>query len=461
MVEASPLDGPRRLGIRPGHPAVFRLSLAAGSASAVRVSGLPDGLQFDPSARIVRGRTRVRGNHALTISGEGKSAPWTDRVVIAVGDDICLTPPLGWNSWNSLGPAVSEEDVRRTAAVLVSSGLADRGWAYLNIDDGWQGGRDRRGHLQPNGKFSDLKALCADLHELGLRVGIYSSPGSTTCGGFEGSAGHELDDALSFGAWGFDYLKYDWCSAGPIGDDTPVADLAAPYERMRVALNRVDRDIVYHISQYGFGNVWEWARGRVGANAWRTTGDIVDEWPVVDQIGFGQAAISAYSGPGGWNDADMLVVGNIGGAWNRPIEPSRLTPNEQRTHFGLWVLLSGPLLLGCDVTRLDVDTTAMVSNRELLAIHQDALGESARRRKASGYLEFWCKTLADGSVAVGIFNRGATTAVAGVAWAELEMRPARAVRDVWAQEDVDAGEGWQGTVPSHGSVILRQWSVES
>ena len=404
---------------------------------------------------MISGRAEATGTHRVTVTGDGPGGPWTESLDLVVGPDICLTPPLGWNSWNGFGTNVTEADVRRAADELIGRGLADRGWVHVNIDDGWQGGRDRGGRLQPNDKFGDLKVLCDDLHALGLRVGIYSSPGPTTCGGFAGSAGHEVEDAESFAAWGVDYLKYDWCSAGPIDDDTPLETQVAPFARMRAALDRVDRDIVYHVCQYGFGKVWTWARDRVGANAWRTTGDIEDRWESIDRIGFGQAELAPYAGPGGWNDPDMLVLGRVGGGWYRPMHPTLLTPDEERAHLGLWVLLSAPLLLGCDLTVLDSATVELAANREVLDVHQDPLGTQASRVKVDGRIETWRKEASDGSSVIGLFNRGDSPSVATIEWQALGLAPPIAVRDLWTQRDLDAPVGFESTLPPHGSVLLR------
>ena len=450
-----PLAGPKRIGLRPDRPFVHRLAVDR-DQPVVAVDGLPPGMIVDRARRVISGSTGVRGSHTVVVSGDGSAGTWTDTIELVVGSEICLTPPLGWNSWNVFGAAITEDDVRRAALALIDSGLADRGWSTVNIDDGWQGERNRRGRLQPNDKFRDLSTLCADLHDLGLRVGIYSSPGPTTCAGFAGSAGFEAEDAGSFAEWGFDYLKYDWCSAGPIDDTTPLDTLIAPYARMRDALDRVERDIVYHVCQYGFGDVWAWARHRVGANSWRTTGDIEDTWASVAGIGFGQAGSEGFAGPGGWNDPDMLVIGALGGAWGHPIGPTRLTHDEQRTHVGLWVLLAAPLLLGCDLSLLDEPTLELVTNRELLAVHQDPLGRQAAPIRSEGGVEVWRKTLVDGSSAIGIFNRSDSAAAAAIAWRDLDLRP-HTVRDLWARRAVEAGESWQEVLPAHGCAVLRAW----
>jgi alpha-galactosidase len=450
-----PLAGPKRIGLRPGRPFVHRLP-AEDAQPIVAVEGLPPGLSVDSPGRVISGSTTSQGSHTVGVSGEGGMGPWTDTIELVVGDEICLSPPLGWNSWNVHGAAVTEDDIRRAALALIDSGLAACGWSTVNIDDGWQGVRDRRGRLQPNDKFRDPAALCADLHDLGLRVGIYSSPGPTTCAGFAGSAGHEDADARTFAEWGFDYLKYDWCSAGPIDDAMPVEGLAAPYARMRDALDRVDRDIVYHVCQYGYGKVWEWARDRVGANAWRTTGDIEDSWESVAGIGFGQARLAGFAGPGGWNDPDMLVVGALGGAWGRPIGPSRLTLDEQRTHVGLWAVLAAPLLLGCDLAALDGPTLELVTNRDVLAVHQDPLGRQAERLRSDGEVEIWRKSLADGSSTIAVFNRSASAAVAAIEWRDLGLQPS-AIRDLWARRQLEASVVWEQGLVAHGSALLRVW----
>ncbi len=452
----SPIGGPRRVGLRPGRPFIHRIGgFTAADLRGVRIAGLPPGLRIDPQSGSIVGRTQVRGEHRVEIAGEDADGPWTETITLVVGDDISLTPPLGWNSWNVFGPTVSEADVRRAATVLLDSGLADLGWTCVNIDDGWQGDRDRRGRLHPNEKFGDLADLAAHLHAAGLKIGIYSSPGPTTCAGFAGSQGHETEDAASFAAWGIDYLKYDWCSMGPHGAALPIKELVAPFARMRSALDRVDRDIIYHICEYGWSEVWTWARALAGANAWRTSGDIEDTWESVDRIGFGQAGMEPYAGPGGWNDPDMLVLGRVGGAWSQPVHDTRLTADEQRSHLGLWVLLSAPLLLGCDLASLGPGVMGMISNPEILAVHQDGLGRQARRMRVDGSLETWFRDLADGSVAVGVFNRGESPRQASIEWQELGLSRPLAVRNLWERTSVDQPDGWQALLPRHGSALLR------
>lgn len=453
----SALGGPRRIGLRRGRSFVHRIGVPDVERVGLHVAGLPSGLRFDATSTSITGRTDARGEHRVAITGGRDEGSWAETIDLVVGDEICLTPPLGWNSWNVFGPTICEADVRRAAIFLLESGLADLGWTYVNIDDGWQGDRDRRGRLHPNEKFGDLAVLAADLHAAGLKIGIYSSPGATTCAGFRGSLDHEIEDASTFADWGIDYLKYDWCSAGSHTGDLSIDELAAPFARMRSALDRVDRDIVYHICDYGWGEVWTWARDRVGANAWRTTGDIEDTWESVDRIGFGQSGLESFAGPGGWNDPDMLVLGRVGGAWSKPVRGTNLTQDEQRTHVGLWVLLSAPLLLGCDLTALDPGEAALIANPEVLAVHQDPLGFQAHRVRVDGSVETWRKDLADGSIAVGAFNRSDAPIVAGLAWSEIGLGAPAVVRDLWTRRDLDAPIGWQAVLPPHASTMLVVW----
>ena len=310
---------------------------------------------------------------------------------------------MGWNSWNCFACDVNEANVRAAADAMVASGLINHGWTYINIDDCWEAGRDADGNVLSNQKFPDMKALTDYVHSKGLKIGLYSSPGPKTCAGHEGSYKHEELDARRYGEWGFDYLKYDWCSYGEIVPNPDHDGFMKPYQVMRAALDKVPRDIVFSLCQYGMGNVWEWG-AQVGGNCWRTTGDITDTWSSMAGIGFGQAGHEKFAGPGHWNDPDMLVVGYVG--WSAKVRPTRLTPNEQYTHISLWCLLCSPLLIGCDMTKLDDFTLNLLTNDEVLDVSQDPLGRQAGRIAKNGSLEIWAKDLEDGSKAVGLFNRG-------------------------------------------------------
>lgn len=354
---------------------------------------------------------------------------------------LAKTPPMGWNSWNKFRTRIDDKTVREIADTLVSTGLRDAGYVYVNIDDGWQGKRDGNGVLQPNPNFPDMKALADYVHAKGLKIGIYSSPGPTTCGGFTGSYGHEDIDARTWAAWGFDYLKYDWCSASRVWKDD---DMRAVYQRMGEALRKTGRPIVYALCQYGRNKVQEWGP-KAGGNLWRTTFDIRDQWASMASIGFAQSDLAPFAGPGHWNDPDMLEIGN-----------GAMTADEYRTHFSLWSLVASPLLAGNDVRNMDETTKSILLNKEVIAINQDPLGHAAARLAQQGETEVWARPLDHGAWAVGLFNRGAAGAEVSVKWADLKLDGQWKVRDLWAHAGRGAqAQGFSAQVPSHGVVLLR------
>jgi alpha-galactosidase len=354
---------------------------------------------------------------------------------------LAKTPPMGWNSWNKFGVEVSDKLIREIADAMVTSGMRDAGYLYVNIDDGWEGTRDEHGTLRPNEKFPDMRGLAGYVHSKGLKLGIYSSPGRLTCALYEGSYGHEEQDARTFAEWGIDYLKYDWCSASVVyrPDEMP-----GVYLKMAHALRKTGRPIVYSLCQYGLLNVGEWGAA-AGGNLWRTTGDIADRWDSMSGIGFSQNGREKDAGPGRWNDPDMLEIGNGG-----------MTDEEYQTHMSLWAILAAPLLAGNDIRQMSEATRRILLNREVIAVNQDALGLQGFRVKQQGELEIWKKPLSDG-IAVGLFNRSASAARMTVQWAELQVTPQR-VRDLWAHQDVArVGVEFSAEVPSHGVVLLRAW----
>ncbi|MDQ6678114.1 MAG: glycoside hydrolase family 27 protein [Acidobacteriota bacterium] len=343
---------------------------------------------------------------------------------------LAKTPPMGWNSWNKFAGRVTEEDVKGMADAIVSSGMKDAGYIYVNIDDTWEAGRDAQGNIQTNKKFPDMKALADYVHSKGLKIGIYSSPGPATCAGYEGSYGHEAQDAKTYAAWGIDYLKYDWCGAARIYKDD---DMQAVYQKMGHALQATGRPILYSLCQYGREDVWKWGPD-VGGNSWRTTGDIRDTWDSMSKIGFEQAPLAPYAAPGHWNDPDMLEIGNGG-----------MTADEYRTHMSLWSMLAAPLLAGNDIRNETPETFAILTNREVIALDQDKLGKQATRLSQTGDQEVWVKDLADGSKAYGLFNRGAAPA-------QMKLPGTGKVRDLWSKRDITATEF---TVPAHGVALLK------
>jgi len=368
---------------------------------------------------------------------------------------IAATPPMGWSSWNHFGEKVTAADVKAAADALVESGMRDAGYIYVNVDDGWQGTRDASGRIQPNSRFGDMKALSDYIHSKGLKLGIYSSPGAQTCTGFEGSLGHELQDAQTYGEWGVDYLKYDLCTLGgiigtygPKSKEIPYRDTLAQmqhaYELMHRALASVSRPIVYSFCQYGFGNSWRWAASD-GANLWRTTGDIRDNYQRMINIGFSQNGLEKYAGPGHWNDPDMLEVGNGG-----------MSHDEYLSHMSLWALLAAPLLAGNDLRTMSDDTRKILMNREVIEIDQDAAGIQAHRAWSEGTTEIWVKQLADGSSAVGLFNQADWMASVDVDFRRLGFPGKVYVRNVWTKDDLGSfAHEFSTLVPRHGVVLLE------
>ncbi|HEY0307286.1 MAG TPA: glycoside hydrolase family 27 protein [Acidobacteriaceae bacterium] len=358
---------------------------------------------------------------------------------------------MGWNSWNHFAGRVTEADVRATADLLVSTGMRDAGYIYVNIDDTWEGKRDAQGVIQSNEKFPDMKALADYVHSKGLKLGIYSSPGPKTCAGYEGSYGHEEQDAQTYANWGIDYLKYDLCSMGKImsaqSPNDPIAQAAimrTAYEKMHQALLKSGRPIVYSLCQYGKDDVWKWGP-QVGGNAWRTTGDIRDAYSSMSQIGFSQFGLSHYAAPGHWNDPDMLEVGNGG-----------MTDDEYRTHFSLWALLAAPLLAGNDLSKMSPTALAILTNRDVIAIDQDSLGHQADRAWAKNATEIWTRPLAGDATAIGIFNRGNDPATVSVTLAELGLHAPLQTRDLWSKkESMVKTNTLHVDVPAHGVVLLR------
>jgi alpha-galactosidase len=355
------------------------------------------------------------------------------------GNGLARTPPMGFSTWNHFQTEIDDRTIRDIADALVATGMRDAGYVYVNIDDGWQGERDEHGSLHSNPKFPDMKALADHLHGRGLKLGIYTSPGPKSCAGFEGSYGHEEQDARTFAEWSVDYVKYDWCSAGLIYDD---AEMPAVYLKMAEAIRATGRPMVFSICQYGRADVWKWGAG-AGGNLWRTTGDIADQWPVMSTIGFAQEELTPFAGPGHWNDPDMLEVGN-----------GHMTAAEYRTHMSLWALLAAPLIAGHDVRSSAPDTVALLTNREVIAIDQDPRGRPGRRVVQRGPLEVWTRPLEGKRTAVALFNRGAMPAKIEASFAELGIDGRPAALDVWAQRSLELGGSVSADVEPHGVLLL-------
>ncbi|HKW30865.1 MAG TPA: NPCBM/NEW2 domain-containing protein [Verrucomicrobiae bacterium] len=451
----SRINGASVFGARPGHPFIFQIPATGDRPMEFSADNLPDGLRLDSQTGLITGTSPVKsGDYEVTLHAKNARGAAEKDFKIVIGDQIALTPPMGWNSWNCFAGAVDDAKVRSAADAMVASGLINHGWTYINIDDTWEGKRDAHGNILSNEKFPDMQALVDYVHAKGLKIGIYSSPGPKTCAGYEGSWQHELQDAQQYAAWGFDYLKYDWCSYNDLAKDHSLPELQKPYYVMHAALDKVSRDIVFSLCQYGMGDVWKWG-AQVGGNCWRTTGDIRDIWSSMTSNGFGSAGKEKFAGPGHWNDPDMLVVGRLG--WGK-LRPTRLTPNEQYTHISLWCLLCSPLLIGCDMSQLDTFTLSLLSNDEVLAVDQDALGRQASRIWQHGDLEIWAKDMEDGSKAVGLFNRGEFPTNLELKFYDLGLSGKHRVRDLWRQKNLGQfSNTFNASVPRHGVVLVRIW----
>ncbi len=388
---------------------------------------------------------------SLTASAQTPNAP---KAQLAPPQVVAQTPPMGWNSWNYFQAKVDDKGVRAAADQIVATGMKDAGYVYVNIDDTWEGERDASGVLHANSKFPDMKALADYVHSKGLKIGIYSSPGPKTCAGYEGSLGHEEQDAKLYAEWGIDYLKYDLCSYIPDvmekqapGDrEAQMRLMQAAYEKMHQALKATGRPIVYSFCQYGWDAVWEWAPA-TGGNLWRTTGDITPDWDRIYAIASQQNGLEKYAGPGHWNDPDMLEVGN-----------GKLSPAENRTHFSLWAILAAPLLAGNDLPNMKPQIKAILTNRDVIAIDQDALGLQGSKADADGEVEVWTRKLSGGALAVAVINVGSdrySTHPFHLNLDKLGLHGPLQGKDLWTGEAVTLYNGESVVLKSHDVLLVR------
>jgi alpha-galactosidase len=351
---------------------------------------------------------------------------------------LAQTPPMGWNSWNKFGCGVSENLVRETADAMVSSGMKDAGYQYVNIDDCWQVSRDAQGTIVADStRFpSGIKALADYVHSKGLKLGVYTDAGRLTCEGRPGGLDHELQDVKTYAGWGVDYVKIDWCHAEGL-------DPEKQYVKFRDAIAQAGRPIVFSICNWGVKAPWTW--GPHTGNLWRTTGDISDHYDRMSVIGFSQNGLEKFAGPGHWNDPDMLEVGNGG-----------MKRDEYLTHMSLWALLAAPLLAGNDLRSMNAETREILTNPEIIAVDQDAKGVQGHRVWDEGPLEIWVKPLADGGNAVGLFNRGESELKITLDLKLLGITGPARLRDLWTHQDVGSTQdSYSPQVPKHGVMMLR------
>jgi alpha-galactosidase len=447
------IHGPRIVGATPGRPFLFRIPATGKAPLTFSASGLPAGLKLDAKSGIVSGALAKAGTYPvrLTVKGPRGRGQRTLRIV-GGPNKLALTPPMGWNSWYVWYCAIDQEKMRHAAEWMVKSGLAAHGYQYVCIDDCWEGNRDAKGEIQPNERFPNMKRLGDYIHSQGLKFGIYTSPGPQTCAGYAGSYQHELQDVRTYASWGVDFLKHDWCSYQNVATGTGQERFVRPYRVMQDALAQVNRDMVYSLCQYGMGDVWKWGAS-VEGNLWRTTDDSGDLWSVVSKIGFAQDEPGRYARPGHWIDPDMIQVGWLGGP---NLRPTRLNPHEQVTQMTLWSLLAAPIILSCELSKLDRFTLDLLTNDEFLDVNQDPLGKAATRRASQGQTQVWARRLWDGTIAVGLFNLGREQSRGTADWKALGITGRQPVRDLWRQMDLGPqSRSFSALVPAHGAIFVK------
>ncbi|MBM3288530.1 MAG: alpha-galactosidase [Candidatus Hydrogenedentes bacterium] len=464
------INGPKIVGVRPGSPFLFRIPATGVRPMTFAADGLPEGLALDANTGIVTGTiaSAEKKTYRATLHARNDRGEAARELRIAVGDTLALTPPMGWNHWYAHYDRVTDAMMREAADIMVSSGMADVGYQYVNIDDCWMNApknndpqrvgplRDPNGNIVPNAHFPDMRALTDYIHARGLKAGLYTSPGPLTCAGFAASHEHEAQDAQQFVAWGFDFLKYDWCSYGNIAKDKSLAEMKKPYEVMGAILKTQPRDIVFNLCQYGMGDVWTWGES-VGGHCWRTAGDLGFELTQYHDVALKNAEHAPHARPGAWNDPDYLQIGFVGDARKMGTPtPCPLTPNEQYAYMSLWCLMAAPLVYSGDMTRLDAFTLNVLCNPEVIDIDQDPLGKQGGPVVREKKWEVWKKDLEGGHCAIGLFNRGDRPRSVTAKWSAIGLTGKQHVRDLWRQQDLGVYDGaFAADVPPRGVVLVR------
>ena len=472
------INGAKIFGVRPGSPFLFKIPATGKKPLKYEVLNLPEGLACNPETGMITGSLSTKGEYLTTfrVSNELGSAERTFKIVC--GETLALTPHMGWNSWYVWENHVTDRIMRNAADAMVSSGMIDHGYMYVNIDDCWAvkpgsadstlmgEQRDKGGMINPNRRFPDMKALTDYIHSKGLKAGIYTSPGDLTCGEYTASYGYEEKDVARFAEWGYDFLKYDWCSYSRFGKTDVLSDLQRPYILIGEILKKQNRDIILNLCQYGMGDVWKWGK-QVGGQSWRTAGDLGGSFEGIAKALFrdgfdvySRDSLNLFAGPGGWNDPDYLLLGYLSN-WKGQTVPTPLTPNEQYTQVSLWSIVAAPLIFSGDIARMDDFTISLLTNDEIIEVDQDPLGKPGYRVSSEGELEVWKRHLEDGSVAVGLFNRGEKATIVTARWSDLGVSGKQKVRDLWRQKDLGIFAGQFSTeVGRHGTVIVRMWPAE-
>ncbi len=467
------IHGPRLFGGRPRRPMIYRIPCTGKRPLTFACDNLPSSLKIDPASGIISGSLpKQPGRHVVTLRATNDLGTCRKQFTMVVGDTLALTPPMGWNSWYIHYGRVTEQHMRQAADQMVRTGMADYGYMYVNIDDCWmkQKGdipyRDKAGATLPNGKFPDITGMVSYIHGKGLRAGLYTSPGPWTCAGYLGAFEHEEIDAKKFAEWGFDFLKYDWCSYGRVAQNKSLAELKKPYLKMGGILRTLDRDLVFNLCQYGMGDVWKWGPD-VEGNCWRTTGDLGlargSELPGFYSIGFSNARHWKYARPGYWNDPDYILIGWVGAAHGQTVgHPTTLTGNEQYSYMSMWCLMAAPLIFSGDMAKLDAFTLNVLCNAEVIDVDQDALGKQARIVRQDDDTLILAKPMEDGSLAVGLFNLNEAQRSISVTWQQLGISDRRKTRDLWRQIDLGSeSDHFTAQVPRHGVSMVRLFPIGS
>jgi len=490
------INGPRLFGVRPGRPFIYRIPCTGKRPMTFSVVNLPEGLSVNTGTGIITGNAPDKpGSYIVKLKAQNDFGEVEKEFSIVVGKKLALTPPMGWNSWYIHYHRVTDKVMRQAAEMMVESGMADYGYTYVNIDDCWmriESGhyekakkrligidkngivgdlRGEDGNILPNDNFPDMKSMTDYIHSKGLRAGIYSSPGPRTCQRYAGSYMHERQDAEQYAAWGFDFLKYDWCSYGEVYKERmkiskdDLAEKKYPYQKMGAILKSLDRDIVLNICQYGMSNVWSWG-DQVG-HCWRTTGDLglerASNLPSFYHIGLSNAGHWQYAKPGAWNDPDYILIGWVGSARGLGIgKQTTLTDHEQYSYMSMWSLMAAPLFFSGDMEKLDEFTLNILCNTEVIDINQDELGKQARLIVKDDKTLIMAKSMEDGSLAVGLFNLAETSRKMTVKWDALGIKGYQKIRDVWRHKDLgEINKQYSAQVARHGVMLVRLWPLEN
>jgi alpha-galactosidase len=473
------INGAKVFGVRPGSPFLFTIPATGQRPMWFSVEPLPPGLQVNAENGQITGTLAATNTWVVTLQASNALGVARRPFKIVCGDTLALTPPMGWNSWYVWRRKVSDQIMREAADAMVSSGLINHGYMYVNIDDCWamkkpadaagtstNRTRDAQGRIQPNERFPNMKALTDYIHAKGLKAGIYTSPGPNTCAACEGAFEHEALDLATFADWGFDFLKHDWCSYHKISSGVDPVEAQKPFALVAGLLRQLPRDIILNFNAPKLPRTpgaapWRWGR-QAGAQSWRTSDDLGATYYGIatgiyrDVLDFyTQEHLEQFAGPGGWNDPDYLLMGCIGNG-RGDLVPTSLTPNEQYTQFSIWCLVAAPLILSGDITRFDDFALNVLGNDEVIAVDQDPLGKPAHRLSLQGEAEVWARPLEDGGWAVGLFNRGGVETTVTLNWSDLGLAGGQTVRDLWRQRDLGTfAEHFQSKVPSDGVLLVK------